>query len=154
MKYMIVKNLRNTREDLGLKQKDLTTLFNVTYSTISGWETGKDTIPLRQLIKYANKYNFSLDYLFGLTNINKQYLPLEINLDIISKNLINIRKQKKKTQEQIAKVLNTSSGGYAHYENSRYLIPTNFIYNLAIYYKNFSIDEVLGRIEPKEKVHN
>lgn len=151
---MIVKNLRYTRENLGLKQKDLTSLFNVTYSTISGWETGKDTIPLRQLIKYANKYNFSLDYLFGLTNINKQYLPLEINLDIISKNLINIRKQKKKTQEQIAKVLNTSSGGYAHYENSRYLIPTNFIYNLAIYYKNFSIDEVLGRIESKEKVHN
>ena len=151
---MIVKNLRYTRENLGFKQKDLTSLFNVTYSTISGWETGKDTIPLRQLIKYANKYNFSLDYLFGLTNINKQYLPLEINLDIISKNLINIRKQKKKTQEQIAKVLNTSSGGYAHYENSRYLIPTNFIYNLAIYYKNFSIDEVLGRIEPKEKVHN
>lgn len=151
---MIVKNLRYTRENLGLKQKDLTSLFNVTYSTISGWETGKDTIPLRQLIKYANKYNFSLDYLFGLTNINKQYLPLEINLDIISKNLINIRKQKKKTQEQIAKVLNTSSGGYAHYDNSRYLIPTNFIYNLAIYYKNFSIDEVLGRIESKEKVHN
>ena len=148
------KIIRYTRENLGLKQKDLTSLFNVTYSTISGWETGKDTIPLRQLIKYANKYNFSLDYLFGLTNINKQYLPLEINLDIISKNLINIRKQKKKTQEQIAKVLNTSSGGYAHYENSRYLIPTNFIYNLAIYYKNFSIDEVLGRIEPKEKVHN
>lgn len=44
---MIVKRLRHTREDMGLKQKDLTTLFNVTYSTISGWETGKDTIPLR-----------------------------------------------------------------------------------------------------------
>ena len=56
---MIIKNLRYTRENLGLKQKDLTTLFNVTYSTISGWETGKDTIPLKQLIKYANKYNFN-----------------------------------------------------------------------------------------------
>lgn len=66
---MIVKNLRYTRERLGLKQKDLTTLFNVTYSTISGWDTGKDTIPLKQLIKYANKYSFSLDYLFGLTKI-------------------------------------------------------------------------------------
>ena len=141
---MIIKNLRYTRENLGLKQKDLTTLFNVTYSTISGWETGKDTIPLKQLIKYANKYNFSLDYLFGLTNINKSYLPLEIDLNVISKNLTNIRKKNKKTQEQIAKVLNTSSGGYAHYENSRCLIPTNFIYSLALYYKDFSIDEVLG----------
>lgn len=151
---MIIKNLRYTRENLGLKQKDLTTLFNVTYSTISGWETGKDTIPLKQLIKYANKYNLSLDYLFGLTNTNKPYLPLEIDLDTISKNLKTIRKQNKKTQEQIAKVLNTSSGGYAHYENSRYLIPTNFIYSLALFYKDFSIDEVLGRQEIKEKVYN
>ena len=142
---MIIKNLRYTRENLGLKQKDLTTLFNVTYSTISGWETGKDTIPLKQLIKYANKYNFSLDYLFGLTKTNKLYLPLEIDLNVISKNLKNIRKQNKKTQEQIAKVLNTSSGGYAHYENSRYLIPTSFIYSLALFYKDFSIDEILGR---------
>lgn len=151
---MIIKNLRYTRENLGLKQKDLTTLFNVTYSTISGWETGKDTIPLKQLIKYANKYNFSLDYLFGLTNINEPYLPLKIDLDTISKNLRTIRKKNKKTQEQISKVLNTSSGGYAHYENSRYLIPTNFIYNLALYYKDFSIDKVLGRTPIKEKVYN
>ena len=151
---MIIKNLRYTRENLGLKQKDLTTLFNVTYSTISGWETGKDTIPLKQLIKYANKYNFSLDYLFGLTNINEPYLPLKIDLDTISKNLRTIRKKNKKTQEQISKVLNTSSGGYAHYENSRYLIPTNFINNLALYYKDFSIDKVLGRTPIKEKVYN
>ena len=139
---------------MGLKQKDLTTLFNVTYSTISGWETGKDTIPLRQLIKYANKYNYSLDYLFGLSKTNKEYLPLEINLDIIAKNLTDIRKANKKTQEHIARVLNTSSGGYAHYENSRYLIPTCFIYNLALFYKDFSIDKVLGRTEVKEKVYN
>ena len=142
---MIVKRLRHTREDMGLKQKDLTTLFNVTYSTISGWETGKDTIPLRQLIKYANKYNYSLDYLFGLTNTNKKYLPLDIDLDTISKNLTIIRKTNKKTQADIAKVLNTSPAGYAHYENSRYLIPTSFIYNLALFYKDFSIDETLGR---------
>lgn len=142
---MIIEKLRYTREELGLKQKDLTTLFNVTYSTISGWETGKDTIPLRQLIKYANQYNYSLDYLFGLTEINEKYYPLEIDLDTISNNLTNIRKKNKKTQAQIAKVLNTSPAGYAHYENSRYLIPTNFIYSLARYYKDFSIDEILGR---------
>ena len=88
---MIVKNLRYSRENLGLKQKDLAALFNVTYSTISGWETGKDTIPLRQLIKYANKYNYSLDYLFGLTTTNESYLPLEIDLNTISKNLKDIR---------------------------------------------------------------
>ncbi len=147
---MIIKRLRSTRENLGLKQKDLTTLFNVTYSTISGWETGKDTIPLKQLIKYANKYNFSLDYLFGISSTNEKYLPLEIDLNLIAKKLTTIRKNNNKSQAQIAKVLNTSPSGYAHYENSRYLIPTNFIYSLALYYKNFSIDEILGR----EKICN
>lgn len=142
---MIVKKLRDSREDLNLKQKDLTDLFNVTYSTISGWETGKDTIPLRQLIKYANNFNFSLDYLFGLKKENELYLPLEIDLDLIAKNLKEIRKKNNKTQQEIAKVLNTSSSGYAHYENSRYLIPTSFLYNLSFIYPNFSIDKVLGR---------
>lgn len=142
---MIVKNLRYTRESNYLKQKDLTSLFNVTYSTISGWETGKDTIPLRQLIKYANKFNYSLDYLFGLKDYNEVYLPLKIDLDIIAKNLKAIRKENKKTQQDIANVLNTSSSAYAHYENSRYLIPTNFLFSLSLIYKDFSIDELLGR---------
>ena len=142
---MIIKRLRDTRESMNLKKKDLTTLFGVTFSTISGWETGKDTIPLKQLIKYANEFNYSLDYLFGLTNKNEKYLPLKIDLDNIAKNLKQIRKQNKKTQQDIAKVLNTSSSAYAHYENARYLIPTNFIYALSTIYPNFSIDKVLGR---------
>lgn len=142
---MIVKKFRASREDLDLKQVDLTTLFGVTNSTISGWETGKDTIPLRQLIKYANRFNFSLDYLFGLKDYNEKYLPLEINLNVIAKNLKDIRKKNKKTQQDVAKILNTSSSAYAHYENARYLIPTNFLFNLSLIYENFSIDKLLGR---------
>lgn len=142
---MIVKNLRYTRESQYLKQKDLIPLYNVTYSTISGWETGKDTIPIRQLIKYANKYNYSLDYLFGLKDYNESYYPLDIDLDEIAKNLKEIRKRNNKTQQDIANLLNTSSSAYAHYENSRYIIPTNFLFSLSLIYKDFSIDEVLGR---------
>ena len=127
---MIVKRLRDTRESLYLKQKDLIPLFGVSYSTISGYETGKDTIPLKQLIKYANKYNYSLDYLFGLKDFNELYEPLEIDLELIGRNLKTIRKNNNKTQEDIAQVLNTSSSAYAHYENARNLIPTNFIYSL------------------------
>lgn len=142
---MIVKRLKYTRETLDLKQKDLTTLFEVKQATISGWETGKDTIPLKQLIKYANKYNYSLDYLFGLKDYNEEYEPLIIDLNIIGKNLRIIRKQHNKTQQNIADILNTNASGYAHYENARNLIPTTFLFNLSLIYKNFSIDKILGR---------
>lgn len=142
---MIVKNFRYSRESLDLKQKDLTTFFSVTSSTISGWEIGKDTIPLKHLIKYANEYNFSLDYLFGLTNKNEIYFPLNIDLKLIGKNLRITRKKNGLTQEKVAEFLNTSASGYAHYENARNLIPTTFLFALSKLYKNFSIDELFGR---------
>lgn len=142
---MKVKRLRETRENLDLKQIDLTDLFGVTYSTISGWETGKDTIPLKQLIKYANKYNYSLDYLLGLTDKNIEYKDLKINLNTLATNLRKKRKQYGKTQQQIADIINTSQSSYAHYENSRYLMPLNFLYNLSKIYNDLSVDEMLGR---------
>ena len=81
---MIVERLKYTRERKNIKQRELASLFGVDYSTVSGWETGKDTIPLKYLIIYANTYNYSLDYLYGLTTENKQYEKLEIDLEKMS----------------------------------------------------------------------
>lgn len=142
---MIVKRFRETRETLEIKQKELTDLFDVTYSTISGWEIGKDTIPLKQLIKYANKYKYSLDYLFGLTDKNIEYKPLTLDLNLIADNLRHKRKSAGLTQQYVADKINTSQASYAHYENARYLIPTSFLYNLKDVYEDLSIDEILGR---------
>ena len=142
---MIVKRLRETRESLEIKQKELTDLYGITYSTISGWEIGKDTIPLRQLIKYANKYKYSLDYLFGLTDKNVEYKPLTLDLNLIADNLRHKRKSAGLTQQYVADKINTSQASYAHYENARYLIPTSFLYNLKDVYEDFSIDKILGR---------
>lgn len=143
---MIVKNFKESREILDIKQKDIAEYFKVNFSTVSGWETGKDTIPLRRLIEYANHYNYSLDYLFGLTrNNNNKYLPLEIDLKLIASNLRKLRKKHNFTQEDVAKKLNTTQASYAHYELAQNLIPTAFLYNLTKIYKPFSIDQLLGR---------
>lgn len=142
---MIVKNLRESREILDIKQKDVAKIFNVNFSTVSGWETGKDTIPIRRLIVYANHFNYSLDYLFGLTRHNTNYEPLNVDLELIAKNLRIIRKQNKLTQAELAKKLNTTQASYSHYENATNIIPTVFLYNLTKIYKPFSIDELLGR---------
>ena len=143
---MIVKNFKESRELLDLKQKDIAEELKVNFSTVSGWETGKDTIPLERLVSYANRYNYSLDYLFGITRDNiEQYEPLVLDLEIIAKNLRTIRKKNNLTQEQVAKKINTTQAAYAHYENAINLIPTAFLYNLTEIYKPFSIDKLLGR---------
>lgn len=130
---------------LDIKQKDIAELFKVNFSTVSGWETGKDTIPIKRLIAYANHFNYSLDYLFGLTRHNIEYLPLKIDLEVIARNLRIIRKKNKLTQAQLAKKMNTTQASYSHYENATNIIPTVFLYNLTKIYKPFSIDELLGR---------
>ena len=143
---MIIKNLRESRELIDKKQKDIAELMKVNFTTVSGWETGKDTIPLKRLIEYANYFNYSLDYLFGLTRTNDtNYLPLTINLDLIAKNLKLLRKKHNLTQADVAKKINTTQASYAHYENAINLIPTTFLYNLTLIYSPFSIDVLLGR---------
>lgn len=142
---MIVTKLRDARESLDIKQKDLTELYQVKKSTISGWENGHDTIPLIKLILFANKYNYSLDYLFGLIPHNIEYEKIEISLPKIGKNLKIIRKINYKTQEEIAHFLGISQSTYSHYEKGIRLIPTNYIYSLSQIYKNYSIDKILNR---------
>lgn len=142
---MIVKNLRTSRENLELKQKDVAELFGLHISTVSGWETGKDTIPMERLIAYANEYSLSLDYLFGLIAKNEEYFPLDLDLNLLATNLTNLRMQNNLTQTKVAKKLNTNQSSYSHYENALYIIPTSFIYGLTKIYKPFSIDKLFGR---------
>lgn len=142
---MIVENLRNSRENLELKQKDVAEFFGIHFSTVSGWETGKDTIPIERLIDYANEYNYSLDYLFGLIAENKEYYPLNLDLELLATNLTNLRLKNKCTQSWIAQKLNTVQSAYSHYENAINIIPTTFLFGLTKIYEPFSIDELFGR---------
>lgn len=148
---MIVENLRNSRENLELKQKEVAEFFGVHFSTVSGWETGKDTIPIQRLIEYANEYNLSLDYLFGLIAKNEEYYEFNLDLVVLAENLTNLSLSKNLTQEDIAKILNTSQSTYCNYENARNTIKTTFLLGLAKYYRqddeDFSIDSLFGRIK-------
>lgn len=142
---MIVENLKNSREEFELKQKDVADLFGIHLSTVSGWETGKDTIPISRLIEYANEYSLSLDYLFGLISRNVDYYPLNLDLDVLATNLTSLRLKNNYTQILVAKKLNTNQSAYSHYENAHNIIPTSFIYGLTKIYEPFSIDELFGR---------
>ncbi|MGN1201999.1 MAG: helix-turn-helix domain-containing protein, partial [Eubacterium sp.] len=52
-------------EDSDLKQKDLAAYLLIDQSTYSDYENGKINIPIDMLIKIADYYNVSLDYLVG-----------------------------------------------------------------------------------------
>ena len=65
---MQFKNLRGIREDKDIKQKDIAKYLNVSQNTYSQYETGVISLTAEVLIKLANFYNVSIDYLLDRTN--------------------------------------------------------------------------------------
>ena len=65
---MQFKNLRAIREDRDIKQKDIAKYLNVSQNTYSQYETGVISLTAEILIKLADYYNVSIDYLLDRTS--------------------------------------------------------------------------------------
>ena len=72
---MYLKRLKDLREDNELKQDDVARILNITRQQYSLYELGKRTLPIDLLMKLAEFYDTSTDYIIGRTNnknINKE----------------------------------------------------------------------------------
>ena len=65
---MIYKNLKSIREDNDIKQREIAQVQNVSQNTYSQYETGVIAITAEVLIKLADYYNVSIDYLLDRTS--------------------------------------------------------------------------------------
>ncbi|MBC8528151.1 helix-turn-helix transcriptional regulator [Christensenellaceae bacterium NSJ-44] len=70
---MHFKRLRDLREDRDLLQKDIAELLNITQTVYSRYERGFQTIPVIHLLKLADFYGTSTDYILGRTDNGKPY---------------------------------------------------------------------------------
>ncbi|EGO5093007.1 TPA: helix-turn-helix transcriptional regulator [Enterococcus faecalis] len=65
--------IRNLREDADLSQEKLARLLHINQATYSRYETGDLEIPVSSLIKLAEFYSTSVDYLVNLTDSMEPY---------------------------------------------------------------------------------
>jgi transcriptional regulator with XRE-family HTH domain len=65
---MIYRNLKSIREDNDIKQREIAQVLNVSQNTYSQYETGIIAITAEVLIKLADYYNVSIDYLLDRTS--------------------------------------------------------------------------------------
>lgn len=65
--------IRNLREDKDLTQKQVGELLNMSQTGYNQYEIGKNDIPTKVLIKLADFYNTSVDYILGLTDKIEPY---------------------------------------------------------------------------------
>ena len=69
---MMYQKIRDLREDRDLKQRELAEYLNCSQRAYSSYELGQRDIPTDVLIKLANFYNVSIDYLLGQTGNPKR----------------------------------------------------------------------------------
>lgn len=66
------QRLKDLREDADLNQTELAEIIGTTQKQYSRWETGEFEIPFNKVIKLAQYYKVSIDYIAGLTNVKKK----------------------------------------------------------------------------------
>ena len=69
---MIFVRLKNLREDHDLSQNDIADYLNISQRTYSYYETGGRDIPIQILIKLADYYKTSIDYLVNRREYSKR----------------------------------------------------------------------------------
>lgn len=65
---MYFKHLRDMREDHDMSQNEVADYLGIAQTVYSRYERGFQTIPVEHLIKLADLYNVSTDYLLGRTD--------------------------------------------------------------------------------------
>lgn len=65
--------LRDLREDSDRNQTDLAAMLGMSQTGYSKYETGENEVPVSILIKLADIYQTSTDYLLGRTDIRTPY---------------------------------------------------------------------------------
>ena len=65
--------IRDLREDQELNQTQFARILGMSQTGYSKYETGENDIPTEILLKMADYYETSVDYLLGRTNIKKPY---------------------------------------------------------------------------------
>ncbi|MBR1416766.1 MAG: XRE family transcriptional regulator [Bacilli bacterium] len=147
---MIDNNLKWCREELEMTQTELGNIFGVSNSTVRGWENAYDTIPLKKLVRFCNQFNYSLDFVLGLTRKNIKYnKDIKLSQKQIGKKLKLLREKLDLSQQQIADKCSIARSTYSHYEIGLSLITTLTLYTICKTY-DISIDWFVGRTDNKK----
>lgn len=65
---MYFQRIRDLREDCDLTQREVAEFLGIQQTVYSRYERGFQTIPVEHLLKLADFYHVSTDYMLGRTN--------------------------------------------------------------------------------------
>ena len=130
--------IQELRKNKNLTQTDLAKIFCTTQRTISNWETGRNEPPYEMLIKYAQFFNVTTDYILGLTREENTQEKIAKNVNINYGNIekITMKWGKIMSSEQFGNIINEGlfSGLYKAFELLFLTPPTCYIvYGMIVF---------------------
>jgi transcriptional regulator with XRE-family HTH domain len=160
---LLGKQLRTLRVDQGLQSRDIANLLEIAKSTYSGYENGKSKPDYETLIKLANYYSVSIDFLLGNTEVKAPsgicLVPATGNvtkevekrhdeqivgsMDMFANRLRKLRNEEILTQRELAELMNLSGATIAMYKTGKRSPDRETIIRLAKMFQ-VSVDYLLG----------
>lgn len=140
-----IERLKELRKQSGLTQQQLADIVGTTQQNIAFWETGRQRPKQPSLIKLANYFNVSIDYLL----VGKA--QAEEKLSVFPERLKQLRVEAKLTQQQMAEAFNIKQPTYAQWETGRTKPKGETLERFADFF-NVSTDYLLGKTQPKTKL--
>lgn len=135
-----MNRLKELREDVDLRQIDISKVLNLTRGTCAQYELEILNISVDNLKILANYFDTSIDYILYRTDNRKPYE--KVNNDNKLNRLKELRKINFKTQRQVALELGIPLKSYIKYENFTRSLNIQLLHKLADYYKT-SIDYIV-----------
>lgn len=126
--------LKELRREKGLSQKELAERLGCGQNTISLWESGKRLMDSATLLKVADFYGVTADYLLG-----KDFSAMNFG-----DRLKYLRKSKGINQEDLANILGLTRSAVSKWEAAENTPPADVLVRIADYF-DISLDCLCGR---------
>lgn len=140
-----LSKLKDIREDNDISQEEMAKILGVNRSTYSLWELGINIIPLKKLCDFADYFNYSIDYVLGISNnrLSKNLIK-GLNLQKLGSNMKKIRIKHELSQENVANLLGVTQACITRYEKGIICISTSNLYKFSREFK-ISLNELCGK---------
>ncbi len=132
---MKLKELRTQKK---INQQKLAKDIGVSRSTVAMWETDSSQPSNEMLLKLADYFNVSVDFLLGKENTVKR------SKDKIMNNILVLLEKKNKTIEELCKYLDISEYTFEDWIKGEDKTYNLYLPHIAEFF-NVTVDEIVGR---------
>lgn len=126
--------IKDIREDNDITQEQMASIMHANRSTYSMWEIGLSVMSVEQLCNFAAYFNYSIDYVLGLTNNRKNINNKKFSYINLGNNIKKLRIKNNYSQSYLANKMKVTQACIVRWEKGITKISLPNLYELAKFF--------------------